>query len=919
MKVSIVTVCKNADKHIEKAIQSVISQRYPDIEYIIVDGQSSDRTVEIIRQYADRIDKVVSEPDDGIYQAMNKGIQLATGDFISFLNSDDYLVDDGVIADVVDFIAQHSPCDFVYGDMEMRSPHGKAAVHKPKPPEDLLSALIYLDGPQHPASFFRRELFSALGLFKESYKIAADYEWFLRLAQDGTRAIHYFPRVITSFSTGGLSNSQQRTALTEVFDSQNHLPIYNTPEWLNTRLERFQDIIIDLHEKLWHRNQQIQAQAQAQAAIAPMVVAKGGVVMAKSAELRRRLSGLVGPQPTHQAIPQIKPLYEADVVITPNEVNLRHGTGILVKRLFETSSNILSIRSINSYGADHDFGDASVCLSYTGMSRPEIYSTLLRVLNGSTIKRILCVAYLPDDVRTAIALKDLFNVPLCVYLMDDNNVHSDLISNDLMRELLNKADLRLAISPELRDAYQMKYNHKVWLLPPVVQKRYIQSDYQPVSEQALAAKTGVLIGNVWSKTWLEKLRQTLRGSGLQIDWYGKVEPDPAMRRSLEVDGLHLKGFIPDDKFYPLLRQYAYMIMPTGTLDAEDDLQVIARLSLPSRLALNLATCNLPTVVLGSRDTGAAHFVERFRIGTVCDYNTQQFQDAVTQICDPATQRQIRQTCAAIAETFASDDIASWIWKSLELGEPSDLRFETLIPALPNSLYPFIEPPVPQGLWGDFIDLYQVMRRLKHQGFNPDFVIDIGASTGIWSHTVHRLFPQSRYLLIEPLASKYDQAAQTYYLSRLNRAELIEAAVSHESSRASFQVSPDLAGSSLLHPKDFRSYETVEVEVKTLDQVAREKALYGRGFLKIDVQCAEHLVLAGAKELLNQVDVISVELSLPRYDESAKTYLEMFNIIDQLGFRYYDDVGSWRSPVDGTLLQKDIVFVRKGLFEPLISS
>jgi hypothetical protein len=120
----------------------------------------------------------------------------------------------------------------------------------------------------------------------------------------------------------------------------------------------------------------------------------------------------------------------------------------------------------------------------------------------------------------------------------------------------------------------------------------------------------------------------------------------------------------------------------------------------------------------------------------------------------------------------------------------------------------------------------------------------------------------------------------------------------------FQVSPDLYGSSLLHPADFRSYEQVEVRVVTIDSVAKEKKITGRGILKIDVQCAEHLVLEGAATLLPQVDVIVLELSLVRYASEAKVLSEMLALMQQLGFRYYDDAGRWRSPVDGTLLQKD---------------
>jgi FkbM family methyltransferase len=208
--------------------------------------------------------------------------------------------------------------------------------------------------------------------------------------------------------------------------------------------------------------------------------------------------------------------------------------------------------------------------------------------------------------------------------------------------------------------------------------------------------------------------------------------------------------------------------------------------------------------------------------------------------------------------------------------------------------------------------------LKWRGFQPDFVVDVGASVGVWSYTIHKLFPQARFLLIDPLISKYDAGSLKHFTGGQDNFELLEVAVSNVPGKTNLQVSPDLYGSSLLRPADFRSYEAVEIEVKTLDQIAAEKHVTGRGVLKIDVQCAEHLVLEGAFHLLEQVDVLAVELSLVRYDEQAKVLPEMLPLIQQLGFHYFEDVGEWRSPVDGSLLQKDILFVRNSLFRAEVS-
>jgi FkbM family methyltransferase len=205
-----------------------------------------------------------------------------------------------------------------------------------------------------------------------------------------------------------------------------------------------------------------------------------------------------------------------------------------------------------------------------------------------------------------------------------------------------------------------------------------------------------------------------------------------------------------------------------------------------------------------------------------------------------------------------------------------------------------------------------MRRLYNQGYRPDFIVDVGSSHGIWSHTTSKFFKDARFILIDPLMSKYEQAARDFYLKKVPNATLLEVAVSNQGGTTTFQVSPDLYGSSLLNPADYRTYDTVTVDVLTLDQIAETYQVTGRGMLKLDVQCAEHIVLEGAKQFLEQVDAIVVELSLVRYDTKALVLLEMLNLLDQLGFRYYDETGEWRSPVDGTLLQKELVFLRHDL-------
>lgn len=643
---------------------------------------------------------------------------------------------------------------------------------------------------------------------------------------------------------------------------------------------------------------------------------KFSAVLAEQVKLRERLAFLVSSYNKPHRSNQLP--NRADVIITPNEVNDKHGTGILVKRIFGASPNIVSIRSMNTYNGEHDFGNLSLCISHKRLSRFESFQTVIQALQSIAVNRIICIPLRPDDVLTAIAIKELFDAPLCTYILDDQNIHINGISDSLMRELLTKSSLRLAISPEMRDAYETKYRLNFWQLPAVVDNHLIQS--QPILPSS-SEKGGVMIGNVWSEYWFELLRQTLKGLGVQIDWYKNNEFKWLVekRSSLSQSGLIEHDYVEDEaEFVAKLRRYSYAVIPSGTLDQNDPYRSVGYFSLPSRIPQLLATANLPMIVLGSRKTAAARFVERFKIGVVCDYDSFSFKEAVEKITAPDTQRTMRQNAAAIAKTFADEGIADWIWQSLEQGQPCDDRFESLLHRTPADLVFFIEPPHPPDIFADFAPVYQALRRLKWRGFQPDFIVDVGASVGVWSYTINKLFPRSRFLLIDPLISKYDAGSRNHFTGQYANFELIEVAISNQSGKSSLQVSPDLYGSSLLHPADFRSYETVEIEVKTLDQIASEQALTGRGILKIDVQCAEHLVLEGAAHLLDQIDVLVVELSLVRYDEQAKILPEMLAVIQQLGFHYFDDVGDWRSPVDGSLLQKDILFVKDSLSKAEVS-
>lgn len=180
IKISIITVCYNAEKVIEQTILSVLGQTYKNIEYILIDGKSQDKTLQIIEKYSqDERVRYISEPDEGIYDAMSKGGGLATGDYIQFLNAGDFLVNATVIEDVVCKIKEYS-CDIVYGNIVYCYPDGSKKIRIYG--QFCSSYFYYLLGDciNHQAIFARRECIQE-NCFDTSYKICADREWMLRV------------------------------------------------------------------------------------------------------------------------------------------------------------------------------------------------------------------------------------------------------------------------------------------------------------------------------------------------------------------------------------------------------------------------------------------------------------------------------------------------------------------------------------------------------------------------------------------------------------------------------------------------------------------------------------------------------------------------------------------------------------------
>lgn len=198
--ISVITVCFNARRTIEQTFQSLINQNYGNIEYIVVDGGSTDGTLEIIKKYKNLIKLYVSERDDGIYQAMNKGIRMANGEVIGIINADDFYAPNA-LTHVMRIYQANKNLDVIIGDCSTVNSSGNI-IRDDKPLIDFQRGIVSV---LHPSTFVSRRCYSSYGCFNESYRYAGDYELFCRLAYRGA-SFFYINTTLAYFRTGGFGS-----------------------------------------------------------------------------------------------------------------------------------------------------------------------------------------------------------------------------------------------------------------------------------------------------------------------------------------------------------------------------------------------------------------------------------------------------------------------------------------------------------------------------------------------------------------------------------------------------------------------------------------------------------------------------------------------------------------------------------------
>lgn len=210
MKISIITSCFNREATIAQAIESVLVQDYPNIEYIVIDGASTDNSLKIINKYKDKIATIISEPDKGMYEALNKGIRLTTGDIIGLVHSDDFLFAKDTISKMV-VAFQKTNADFIYGNgIFVDSQNTNKVIRNWISGNYSKWKVKHGWLPLHPTCYIKKNCIDKLGLYDESYKIAADSDFLVRYLYEADLKVYYLNEYIIRMRMGGLSTNSKR-------------------------------------------------------------------------------------------------------------------------------------------------------------------------------------------------------------------------------------------------------------------------------------------------------------------------------------------------------------------------------------------------------------------------------------------------------------------------------------------------------------------------------------------------------------------------------------------------------------------------------------------------------------------------------------------------------------------------------------
>ncbi len=360
---------------------------------------------------------------------------------------------------------------------------------------------------------------------------------------------------------------------------------------------------------------------------------------------------------------------ERDLIVCYVEISKLHGTGVLVKRMFPEGERMVTLRSSTIYGGVVELPGEHIVLKGSGLTIEQRADVLGKLLKRFRIRRILCVPFAKEDFENALAAQRLSGAPLCTYVMDDQTIHVPRVPAELARQTLMASSLRLAISAEMRDAYEARFGLSMGVMPPLVDSLapQVPNHWKPTS----SAPRAVLVGNIWSPQQFEQLRGLVRASGLKLDWFGNADVPwlPAKKDELKREGIHCRGFIPESELAAQLAKYPFVVVPSGMLDGTEKNEWLTRLSLPSRMVFILTQSFTPMLVLGHPDTAAARFVTNLGVGRCASYDVAEASRAITDLLRPEVRAECIQNAKTATPAFVCRNGGEWVWESLRAGSP----------------------------------------------------------------------------------------------------------------------------------------------------------------------------------------------------------------------------------------------------------
>jgi FkbM family methyltransferase len=554
----------------------------------------------------------------------------------------------------------------------------------------------------------------------------------------------------------------------------------------------------------------------------------------------------------------------------------------------------------------HEFENRKT-IPLTGLSRTEAYLEVARCLKEWEFSRILCLPGSEDDLRIAVAAADISGKPLALYLVDRLPESSKPALNGLLAESFQKARICFALTENIRAYYQKKFPKKIWLAPPVLPAEPILRGPGKATEPL----KGVFLGSPASVEVFKRIRQTLSPQKLQLTWLDDSDSLAAPTVQAQIQDLQVARITSGSaQLISETYQGADFILVAGTT-LEDALS--GHRGNPEVLwevLEALAATGLPVMLVEHSETAASHALQKSGLGTIW-YLKDDLEQKLGEITSDSFRQQIHEKARQLAFQFSGTELVKFVWDSLALGHGVDDRYEKIFEGVKDRLTPYVEADPPTDLHWEFRPDYANLTRLKQIGYEPDFICDVGASTGFWSHIASRVYPSARYYLVEPLLEQYLESDSTVY--RLHPEFVkVPLAAGSKIGRTEMRVSQDLYGSSLFEASlfpDSRNFKRLDIPVSTLDEIGARYAISGRGILKIDVQFTEHAVLEGATAFIRQVDYVFIETNLTTFVPGTKTFAQLIQHLQRLNFECVDFGSDWRDPFTGRLLQKDVVFGR----------